>query len=1076
MSLSELFIRRPVGTTLLALGIFLSGAMAFMYLPVAPLPRVDFPIVNVSAKLPGADPTTMAATVASPLERRLGQIAGVSELTSVSTQGNTNVTAMFDFDREIEGAARDVQAAINTSGTDLPVDLPNPPTYRKLNPSDAPILILAVTSSVLPLSKLYDASDAILSQRISQIEGVADVTVNGADKPAVRVQVNPQALAATGLDLEDVRSILFKANVDQAKGGFEGLLQSNIIGSNDQLTKASQYAPLIVNSSAGNVLRLSDIAIVRDSVENNRQGGWYNLGKAVIIIIRKQADANVIETVERIKSILPQLEAWMPKGSTLSILADRTQTIRASVHDVEVTLVISVILVVLVVLFALGRFTPTLAACITVPLSLAATFSVMWLLGYSLDNISLMALTVSVGFVVDDAIVMIENITRHVEAGDPPLEAAIKGAKEISFTVISISISLIAVFIPLLFMGGIIGRMFREFSVTLSVAVAVSLLISLTVTPTLYAHLMVWRRKHGHPTKTVAHMGERLFDAMQRVYEKGLTWALARERFMLLVMMATIVLTILMYYGSPKGFIPQQDTGMVMGTSEARIDVSSKQMINKQMEANAIVLADPAVESLASFIGAGRGPNTQNQGSMFITLKPLKERKISADAVIGRLRPKLAKVEGIDTFLQAAQDLRAGGRASKAQFQYTLSDESLDELRIWMPKLIKRLKEEPGITDVSSDQDSAGQQLNVVVDRDKAARLGVSMQSVDNILQDAFAQRQVSTIYTERNQYHVVMELLPQYLENENALDHVFIKSSNGKLVRLNEIAHMEPDVTPVSVLHQGQFPAATLTFNLPAGMSLGDAVDRVNAIALEIGMPPSIHGGFAGNAKAFADSLKNEPILIGAGLLSIYIVLGVLYESLLHPLTILSTLPSAGIGALIALRFASKFDTTGRFDLNIISVIGIILLMGIVKKNGIILVDFAIEAERREKLTPAQSIALACHHRFRPIMMTTMAALLGALPLVMSTGHGSELRQPLGVTIIGGLLVSQMLTLYTTPVVYLALEKCKRRLSAYPVWIRMIAIVAIIAGVILSVILTVMAIIYAGNAVSGLFSSKGVS
>lgn len=1069
MSLSEFFIRRPVGTTLMALGIFLSGIVSFFQLPVAPLPRVDFPIVGIFARLPGADPTTMAATVAAPLERRLGQIAGVSEMTSVSTQGVSGITMMFDMDRDINGAGRDVQAAINTSSSDLPVDLPSPPTYRKLNPSDAPILILAITSDNLPLSKLYDASDAVLAQRISQIKGVAEVTVNGADKPAVRVQVNPQALAGAGLDMDDIRSMLGKANVTMPKGSFEGDRQSFIIGSNDQLFKASDYASLILRNDNGKVLRLSDIALVTDSVENNRQAGWYNLGKAIIILIRKQADANVIETVEHIKTILPQLEAWMPEGTKVSILSDRTQTIRASVLDVEVTLVISVILVVLVVLFALGRVTPTLAACVTVPLSLAATFAIMWLLGYSLDNISLMALTVSVGFVVDDAIVMIENITRHVEAGDAPLEAAIKGAREIAFTVISISISLIAVFIPLLFMGGVVGRLFIEFSVTLSVAVMVSLFISLTVTPTLYAYLMVWRRKRGHISKPKSHMGERMFDTMQGWYEKGLVWTLARERFMLFVMLSTIVLTILMYYWSPKGFIPQQDTGMIMGTTEARIDVSSKSMAKRQVEANAIVLDDPAVQSLASFVGTGRG-GSQNQGNMYITLKPLAERHISADAVINRLRPKLAAIGGLDVFLQAAQDLRAGGRTAKAQFQYTLSDESLEVLREWMPKLIKRLKEEPGITDVSSDQDSATQQVNVVLDRDAAARLGVSMEAVDNILQDAFAQRQVSIIYTQRNQYRVVLEVSPQYLENENALDSIFIKGAGGKPVRLSSLAHFEPGVAPVSVLHQGQFPAATLTFNLPPGMSLGEAVGRVNTIAEEIGMPPTVRGGFAGNAKAFADSLKNQPILIIAALLAIFIVLGILYESLLHPLTILSTLPSAGIGALIALRLAGKFDTSGRFDLNIISVIGIILLMGIVKKNGIILVDFALEAERRDKLTPAQAMQLACHHRFRPIMMTTLAALLGALPLVFSTGHGSELRQPLGVSIIGGLLVSQVLTLYTTPVVYMALEKSKQRLSVLPVWKRIFAIIALIVGVIAAIILTVLAIIYASNAVMGLF------
>jgi multidrug efflux pump len=1071
MSLSEFFIRRPVGTALMALGILLSGIVSFLQLPVAPLPRVDFPIVAVQARLPGADPTTMAATVAAPLERRLGLIAGVDEMTSSSTQANSNIIIMFDMRRDIHGAARDVQAAINTAGSDLPADLPTPPIYRKVNPSDAPILILAVTSPQLPLSTLYDASDAILAQRISQVPGVAEVTVNGADKPAVRVQANPRALAAIGLDLEDVRRLIGSASLKRPLGAFEGTFRSHVIGANDQLAKAEDYGALLLHSDKSNVLRLSDMAVVKESVENNRQSGWYNTGKAIIILIRKQPDANVIETVDNIKKILPQLESWMPGGTSVSILSDRTQTIRASVFDVELTLVISIVLVVLVVLFALGRFTPTLAACVTVPLSLAATFGVMWLLGFSLDNISLMALTVSVGFVVDDAIVMIENITRHIEAGDAPLEAAIKGAREIAFTVVSITVSLIAVFIPLLFMGGIMGRLFHEFAVTMSVAVVVSLFISLTVTPTLYAHLMVWRRNRGRAHSQGLHAGERMFGALQAWYEKGLRWTLQRERFMLFVMFATVVLTILMYYWSPKGFIPQQDTGMMIGTTEARIDVSSKEMARKQLAVNQIILEDPAVQSLAAFIGSGNGARTQNQGNMYVTLKPLHERGVSVDEVITRLRPRFAAIGGVEVYFQAAQDLRAGGRSSKAQFQYTLTSESLEELREWIPKLIKRLKEEPGITDVSSDQENAAQQVNVVVDRDEAARLGVSMEAVDNILQDAFAQRQVSTIYTERNQYHVVLEASPEFLENESALDSIFVKNKNGNPVRLSSIAHYEPGISPVSVLHQGQLPAATLTFNLPSGMSLGVALDRVKALAGEIGMPPTVRGNFAGNARAFAESLKNEPVLIAAGLLSIYIVLGILYESLLHPLTILSTLPSAGIGALVALRLAGKFDRTGRFDLNLISVIGIILLMGIVKKNGIILVDFAIDAARKQKLTPSQAIALACHHRFRPILMTTLAALLGALPLVFSFGHGSELRQPLGVSIIGGLLVSQLLTLYTTPAVYTSLERCKQRFALMPGWRRVLSVIALMAGVVAAVVACVMAVIYTGGWITSLFA-----
>lgn len=1019
MSISALFIRRPVGTSLMAVGLFMAGVVGFATLPVSPLPRVDFPTISVSARLPGASPETMAATVAAPLERRLGEIAGVTELTSTSNQGVTNITAQFDLSRNIDGAARDVQAAINASGSDLPVDLPEPPTYRKLNPADAPVLILAVTSPQYTLTQLYDACDSILAQRIAQIPGVAQVTVSGSAKPAVRVQIDPKALAAAGLSLEDVRTKVASATSNIPTGSLQGEQQALTIDSNTQLSRARDYAPILLRSNGATNLRLRDIAHVSDGIENTQQSGSYNEGRGIILIIQKQPDANVIEVVDGIKAILPQLTRWMPPGAKLEVLTDRTQTIRASVHDVELTLLISSVLVVLVVLFSLGRLTPTLAASITVPLSLAGTFAAMHLLDYSLNNISLLALTIAVGFVIDDAIVMIENIAHHVEEGDDPIDAAIKGAREITFTVLSISLSLIAVFIPLLFMGGIIGRLFREFAVTLSVAVAISVIVSIVVTPMAYAQLLRYRNQKPRPASKRLSIGDRFYGATQGWYLRGLDRVLRHQRLTLVVLAAIIGLTVTLYINAPKGFFPQQDTGLIIGSLDARPDISIDALIDKQKRINQTVLSDPAVQAMGSSIGAGGFGNSSNQSRMFISLKPHNERHASADEVIARLRPKLANIDGVNVFLQAAQDIRAGGRSSKAQFQFVLTGESLDELREWMPKLINALRTEPGITDLSSDQEQAAAQVNLTINRDQASRLGVSMQSIDQTLQDALAQRQVAIMYGVRNQYRVVMELSPAEQGDTAMLDNLYVKSNSGALVRMADLATVSRGFAPLAVQHQGQFPAATLSFNLPPGAALGDATGRIEAVARTIGLPASIHYGFAGNAAAFADSLRDEPLLIGAAFLVIYLVLGILYENYWHPLTIISTLPSAGLGALLALRVSG-------LDLSLIAIIGVIMLMGIVKKNGIMLVDYAIDAERRG-MAPEAAMREACARRFRPILMTTLAAIFGALPLALAAGSGGELRQPLGVTIIGGLLVSQLLTLYTTPVVYLALDRFGR-------------------------------------------------
>ncbi len=1016
MNIAEPFIRRPIGTTLLSAALLLAGAAAYRVLPVASLPQVEFPVIQVQAALPGASPETMASSVATPLERSFGRIAGVTEMTSTSLLGSTTIVLQFDLNRNVDAAARDVQAAIIAAGGELPANLPTNPTYRKVNPADAPILILALTSDTLPLSQLFDAADSVLAQKLSQISGIGQVIVGGSAKPAVRAQVDPNLLTQLGLGLGDVRTALRTVNANSPKGQLSGPRSAWTIAANDQLFTADQYRPVIVAYRNGAPVRLGDVAQVEESVENIRNAGLVNGKRAVSLIVFRQPGTNIIDTVDRVLERLPELRASIPPAITLAVVLDRTTTIRASFRDIQLTLALAVGLVVLVVFVFLRSARATAIPSVAIPLSLIGTLGGMYLLGYSLDNLSLMALTVSTGFVVDDAIVVLENITRYLEAGDSPREAALKGAREIGFTVLSMSTSLVAVFIPLLLMGGLVGRLFREFAVTLSLAILVSLLVSLSTTPMMCAVLLRSPRNVAHGR--LYRASERAFDAAFGFYRVTLGWVLGHPRLTLLVTLATIGVNIYLFVIVPKGFFPQQDTGRLTGSIQADQDIAFPAMRQKMAEFVATVMTDPAVDTVTAFTGGG---NTTNTGRMFIALKPLSERKLSADAVINRLRGKLAHVPGATLFLQAVQDLRVGGRASNAQYQYTVQSlgSDLAELNAAAPRLLAKLRTLSQLRDLSTDQQNRGLQASLAIDRDTASRLGILPQAIDDALYDAFGQRQVSTIFTKLNQYRVVLEVAPRFQQDPDALKALYVKSTTGPPVPLSTFARFASTLTPLAINHQGQFPAVTFSFNLAPSVALGQAVDAIRATEQEIALPASIRATFQGTAQAFQAALVNEPLLILAALIAVYIVLGVLYESYVHPLTILSTLPSAGVGAILALLL---FQT----DLSVIAMIGIILLIGLVKKNGILMIDFALDARRTGSKAPADAIYEACLLRFRPIMMTTMAALLGALPLALGAGTGAELRRPLGITIVGGLILSQALTLYTTPVVYLYLERLR--------------------------------------------------
>jgi multidrug efflux pump len=1021
-SISEPFIRRPVGTTLLSIGLFLIGIVAYAFLPVAPVPNVDFPSINVGASRPGADPSVMAATVAAPLERRLGEIAGVDQITSTSSLGQSNIQIQFAIGRDIDRAARDVQAAINAALADLPSDLPALPRFRKANSAAAPVFVLALTSKTMTTSAIYDVADTVLAQRLFQVPGVGNVTVSGADQPSVRIALNPVALSNAGIATDNVRTAIVNANPLGPIGIFEGGRQSETIGLNRQMRTAAEFRDILVKSANGSFVRLSDVAEVEDSVKNVRSLAWFNKQPAVLIQISKQGDANVIDTVDRVKALIPDLKQWIPAGIEISTLVDRTGTIRASVQDMQWTLLATAVLVMIVVFVFLRRLVPTIAAGVSVPLALAGTCAAMWLAGFSIDNLSLMALAISVGFVVDDAIVMIENMYRNLEHGMRPYQAALEGARQIGFTVLSISLSLMAAFIPLLFMDGVVGRLLREFSLTLAFAIVVSTVVSLTVTPMICAHYI------KETVSDSASWFDRLIEGglsrMVAFYAWTLRAVLGFPLLTLLVFFATIALTVTLYIKTPKGYFPVDDSGFVIGATRASADISFQSMLGLQQRLADIVMVDPAVASIGSVVGGGGGPGggTSNRGTMFISLKPPAERDgMSTQLVIDRLRRNLFAVPGIRLFMFAAQDVRAGGRQSDSDYQYTLTSPDLELLQKWAPIVGKRMETVEGITDISSDRDPGGLQLALTIDRQKASSLGVRVQDIDNALNNAFAQRQISIIYTQRNQYMVVLETDPKFQTDPSNLDRIYVAGAAGTQVPLSAVVHAQRGLSPLAVFHSQSFPSTTVSFNLLPDVPLQVATSNIQRAVDELHMPEGIRGSFDGNAGDFNKTSGRQPLLIFAALVAMYIVLGVLYESLAHPLTIISTLPSAGLGALLALQVTNT-------PLTIIAFVGIILLIGIVKKNGIMMVDFALDAERQRGLSSAEAIFEACCARFRPILMTTMAALFAGIPLVIATGPGTELRRPLGITIIGGLFVSQILTLYTTPVIYLLIDRLRRR------------------------------------------------